>query len=73
MYTLRSDDGLMIAKIGNVCAHQLISEFSGHWAEKNFKSGKKLVFVFDDDYSLGVGVTDTTLFVWKGYYIVPSK
>lgn len=70
MYTLRTSDGLMVAKINDQhIASALFSTMDGHW--KLGKSGKRC-YVFDTDYTFdaSVGRGCATLYIWVGMYLV---
>lgn len=67
MYCVRTDEGILVGKLGNRIAGRIIADTKGHWAEKNFKAGKKTVFVIDQGCNWGD--SELKLVLWEGFYL----
>jgi hypothetical protein len=71
-YYVRSDDGLMIARVSNSIASKMMDSSPGNFVKKTFTSGRTpTCFVFDSEFSFGMD--GFALMIWKGYYLEPSN
>lgn len=66
-YYIRTDGGIMVGKVDNVVAGMMINGTDGHWTEKNFDTGKELVYIFIQDFTYGK--PEMKFYIWKGFYI----
>lgn len=67
-YHLRTDKGILVAKLDNKATSMLIGDSVGYWEEKNFvKGGPQKVYVFMEPVSWGNGII--TLTVWEDFYL----
>jgi hypothetical protein len=71
MYYVRTDGGIMIAKVDNVVAGMMIRGIEGKWVEKNFDNGKRSVYLFSQDCSYGR--SEMKVMIWKGFYITEGE
>jgi hypothetical protein len=63
---LRSDKGTMVAEFDKKLAIYAMSMFKGDIETKTFKSGKKNVFIFKEDFTFNVG--EVVMYIWNGFY-----
>lgn len=71
-YYLRTNTGLMVAKVDNHVAGMMIKGMSGKWVEKKYKDGsRKTVYVFTKDFSYGTD--EVKLCVWENFYLDEQK
>lgn len=68
-YVIRNESGVLIMKVSNMLAGNMIEEFNGRWTTKNFSRGKKDVYVLEGEYSFGGSDLPFKVMLWSGYYI----
>jgi hypothetical protein len=68
MYYVRTDTGIMIAKVDNVVAGCMMRQCKGEWTPKRFKRGPDHVYVFTEDFTYGDSIIKLCL--WAGFYLV---
>lgn len=69
MYILRTDKGVMVAKISNEDAGKILRYAKGEWVEKKYVDGTKANgFVFSDDMTYG-NDWGIVIYLWKDFYI----
>ena len=67
-YEIRSDTGILIAKISDVFAYKLISLCPGKWGNYRTADGVFSAYTFTESR---VGETGTlTVYLWEGYKLI---
>ena len=71
MYIVRSDKGILVARISDAAGKSLIMDSLGHFEERSSNSKS---YVLDDDMTYNPVMNHysdfyTKIYLWKGYYI----
>lgn len=67
-YYLRTNNGIMIAKVDDVVAGCMMRQGKGEWKQKAYVNNtKKTVYVFSDDFTYGDEIMK--LCIWEGFYL----
>lgn len=70
MYLVRNESGILIAKISDRDAIDIISKFGGEWGTVELeKTGKINKYTLHNDVISTNKVTGMTVYYWKDYYI----
>lgn len=67
MYYVRTNTGLMVAKVDNVVAGCMMRQAKGEWTQKKFVNQTKTVYVFSEDFTYGAEIMK--LCIWEGFYL----
>ena len=67
MYYVRTNTGLMVAKVDDVVAGCMIRQAQGEWTPKKFLNSTKTVYVFSKGFTYGDEIMKLTL--WEGFYL----
>lgn len=69
MYILRTDEGVMVAKLSNKNAGEIINYGKGEWVNKKYKDGTTATaFVLSEDMYYG-NKNNIVIYLWVGYYL----
>ena len=72
IYTLRNEDGIMVARFGGSTAAKIMADLPGEWEKKTFvDSGRKNVYVISSNHSFSMENPHggLSIYLWAGYFI----